>query len=64
MAWLELELCPNCVQGPRHGGAYVKLYKCKRCGKIFCGNCGSEGGIKCPGCYGDQREETGKVWKK
>jgi len=51
--------CPNCGKKPT-SGAYMKIYKCNKCGKLYCHMCG---GDYCPDCGSKERREIGEVWR-
>lgn len=56
--------CPNCRKQPAggwFGGAYFKIYECKKCGTLYCYHCGGE---RCPDCGSKDRREAGECWIK
>lgn len=54
--------CPNCLKKPEgglFGGAFKKIYECKRCGTLYCDHAKCGAG-RCPECGSRDRSEAGK----
>lgn len=52
--------CPNCSGTPEpgfSGSAFLSIYECHECGKLYCQQCG---GKSCPECGSHKRKEIGK----
>ncbi len=60
--------CPNCgANATTKSGSSINIFKCKDCGKHFCGYCANgKGGIivrtfKCPSCNSDSTTKVGET---
>lgn len=59
--------CPNCgrtLTKSLLGGSYFPIYECRKCHKLYCYECGSDNGSRCPGCNSKERSNKGEVWAK